>query len=352
VGVRGVAAFAALALAAMVVSYSWVSGRDVAGEMARQSLTVRAELVRAGLRVLATRPIFGIGLDRFYLEAAGFASPELRALWTGRMNPHNDFLRFGAELGLVGLGLFVWILVSAARRIWTALRATRDAALAGLAGGLTAFLVTSLVSNPLMVRDVSYVFWLALGLAVGQSSRLVVRGEAGLRIATASATRRFAARRVRWTAAAALAALLVLSIPVRARQEIAAVDLAGITYGLFDWGAEPDGTRSRWSGPRATVFVDSRARVVEIPLLGTLPTGARQQVEVIVDGRLANRVSVGPEWQRLRTLMPPPRRAGAHRIDLVVSPVWIPADSVSDSDDRRVLGVKVGDVEVSPAPGR
>jgi hypothetical protein len=56
--------------------------------------------------------------------------------------------------------------------MWVALRQTRDARLAGLAGGLVAFLVTSLASNPLVVSEVSYVFWIALGLAVGYSTRL------------------------------------------------------------------------------------------------------------------------------------------------------------------------------------
>ena len=157
----------------MVLSYSWMVGRDFAGEMARQSLIVRGELIRAGLHVIGTRPLFGVGIDRFYLLAGEFASPELRALWQGRMNPHNDFLRFGAELGLVGLGLFIWILAGAGRRIWQALQ--EDRATPGwpvIAAGLVAFLVTSLVSNPLMVREVSYVFWIALGLAVGHSASL------------------------------------------------------------------------------------------------------------------------------------------------------------------------------------
>jgi O-antigen ligase len=169
---RGIVVFALVAVAAMLLSYRWMIGRDLAGELARQSFTIRIELFRTGLRVMATRPLFGVGIDRFYLVAGGLASPELRAMWRGRMNPHNDFLRIGAELGLVGVALFLWILVAAGRQMWLAVRRTRDARLAGLAGGLVAFLVTSLVSNPLMVRDVSYVFWIALGLAVGYSARL------------------------------------------------------------------------------------------------------------------------------------------------------------------------------------
>jgi len=173
---RRIVVFALLAVGAMVFSYQWMIGRDVAGELARQSFAIRIELFRTGLRVMATRPLFGVGIDRFYLVAGGLASPKLRAKWPGRMNPHNDFLRIGAELGLVGAALFLWILVAAGRRTWVALRRTRDARLAGLAGGLAAFLVTSLVSNPLMVRDVSYVFWISLGLAVGYAAKLQTVG--------------------------------------------------------------------------------------------------------------------------------------------------------------------------------
>ncbi len=347
--VRGVVVFAVLAVVVMIISYSWMSGRDFAGEMARQSLTVRSELVRAGLRVIATRPLFGVGIDRFYLLAGGLASPELHALWQGRMNPHNDFLRFGAELGLVGLGLFLWILAGAGTRIWKALQRTRDARLAGLAAGLVAFLVTSLVSNPLMLREVSYVFWIALGLAVGHSARLGTLRDAPEQAASSPARTRSVSR-LRWTIALLLGGLLIFSVPFRARQELATVDLTRVSYGLFEWGVEPDGTRCRWSGPRATLFVDGRARLVEIPLGGTAPSGGLQQVEIRVDGRLANRIEVGPEWRRLRTLLPDGPSTMPHRIDLTVSPSWVPAEVIPGNQDRRELGVRVGELNVIMTP--
>jgi len=344
--VRGVVAFAVLAVVVMVLSYSWMIGRDFAGEMARQSLTVREELVRAGLRVIATRPLFGVGIDRFYLLAGGLASPELLALWQGRMNPHNDFLRFGGELGLVGLGLFLWILAGAGRRTWRALQRTRDPRLAGLAAGLVAFLVTSLVSNPLMVREVSYVFWIALGLAVGHSARLQAPRDVPEEVMSGSAGTPRRVSQLRWTIGLLLGGLLVFSVPFRARQELATVDLTRVSYGLFEWGIEPDGTRCRWSGPRATLFVDGRARLVEIPLSGTAPSGVLQQVEVRVDGRLANRIAVGSEWHRLRTLLPSSPSTAPHRIDLIVSPSWVPAEVIPGHQDRRVLGVRVGEISV------
>ncbi|MBW8714218.1 MAG: O-antigen ligase family protein, partial [Acidobacteria bacterium] len=129
---RGAIAISMIAVVLMFGGFGWIVGHDVAGKTARASLEVRRELVRAGLHVIATRPVFGVGINRFYLVAEGFSSPELKTAWVGRKNPHNDFLRFAGELGLVGLAVFLWIVIFAAARIWRALRRTGDARLAGL----------------------------------------------------------------------------------------------------------------------------------------------------------------------------------------------------------------------------
>lgn len=346
VSTRALQAFAVLTVVAMVGSYSWLTGRDVSGQMAQQSLTVRGELLKAGGRVLATRPVFGVGLDRFYQLAPVYASPQLRALWPGRMNPHNDFLRFAVELGLVGVAAFLWILIAAAKQIWDALSRTRDARLSGLVGGLVAFLVTSVFSNPLMVRDVSYVFWIALGLSVGYSERLLrSEGEIADGEGRASSLQRW-----RWVAVFVLGGLLLISIPSRTVQELALVDPTRISYGFYEWHTDADGTRWRWSGAKATLFVDARARIVDLPLSGQTSAQARQIVEIWIDGRLANRVSVGPDWQRLRTLLPPADSIDPHRIDLIVSPTWVPADVLPGSQERRVHGVRVGHVTITKLP--
>ena len=351
--IRGVLAFAAVAVVLMVGSYTWLTGRDLVGEMARLSMSIRVELLKAGVRVIETRPVFGVGLDRFYIVASSLASDYLRIQWQGRMNPHNDFMRFAGELGLLGLGLFLWILTAAAIRIWRALQRTRDPRLAGVGAGLIAFLVTSMVSNPLMVREVSYVFWIALGLAVGHAARPLPPPEAAHQpLAVATGGPRPWQQRLKTAGALLVGALLIASIPFRARQEIAAnVDLGRVAYGLSDWRSDDD-VKWRWSGPKATLFVEGSARLVEIPVRGTLPSGAPQQVEVRVDGQLANRFAVGREWQRLRTLVPESSSSGPRRIDLLISPTWVPAEALPRNDDRRVLGVRVGELKVVTAQGQ
>jgi hypothetical protein len=342
---RGVLVFAAAAVAAMVISFPWVIGHDIAGATARLSLTVRVELLRAGLRVFETRPVFGVGIDRFYLVAEGFASPQLKALWNTRKNPHNDFLRVGAELGLVGLGLFLWILAGSGKRIWQALRAGEDARLAGLAGGLVAFLITSLVSNPLMLREVSFAFWIALGLATGQSAARApgVTREISTSGSGAASTRRSG---VKWSLALLLGSVLLLSVPFRAGQELATVDLARVSDGLLDAGIDPDGTPFRWTGPQVTILVNARASSIAVPLRSALPSAELQHVEVRIDGRPANRIAVGPQWQQLRTILPARFSSEPRRIDLVISPVWVPAEMIPGSEDRRVHGLAIGEIRV------
>ena len=343
---RVVIAGAIVAVVVMIGSFPWMVGHDIAGAQARASLSVRGELLRVGLRVIETRPLFGVGIDRFFLVAGTVKSPVLDSYWSSRRNPHNDLLRFAGELGLVGLGLFLWILASAGVRIWQALRTAADPLLAGLAAGLVAFLITGMVSNPLMLREVSYVFWIALGLAVGRSATL--QSSTGTRADSIAAPIATPARftSIRRSLTLLLGALLVVSIPFRVRQELTTVDPTRVSYGLSDWETENDGTRFRWSGPHVTVYVTGRARRVEIPLRGTLPSAAIQHVKVRLNGRVINDIAVGPDWQRLGIVLLGGDLTKPYRIELDVSPTWVHADAISAGDDRTVVGVKVGELNV------
>jgi O-antigen ligase/polysaccharide polymerase Wzy-like membrane protein len=343
---RAVIAGAILASVVMIGSFRWMVGHDIAGTQARASLSVRGELLRVGVRVIETRPLFGVGLDRFFLVAGTVKSPLLDSAWSSRRNPHNDLLRFAGELGLIGLGLFVWILGSASARIWRALRGASDSLLTGLAAGLVAFFITSMVSNPLMLREVSYAFWIALGLAVGRSATLPSSApppDDSVGAVSAAAARSHTIRRF---LAVLLGVLLVVSIPFRAQQELTTVDPTRVTYGLSDWEREADGTRFRWSGPHATIYVSGRARRVEIPLRGTLPSFGVQHVKVRLNDRLINDVVVGPDWQRLGIVLLGGDLTKPYRVELDVSPTSVRANPISPSDDRTVVGVKVGELNI------
>jgi O-antigen ligase len=344
--IRGVIAVAIVAVAVMIGGFRWMIGRDIVGETARASLSMRGELLRVGLRVIETRPLFGVGIDRFFLVAGTVNSPLLDAVWASRRNPHNDFLRVAGELGLVGLGLFLWILTPAAVRIYQALWTASDPLLAGLAAGIVAFLITSMVSNPLMLREVSYAFWIALGLAVGRSATMQNSSARSHDSIAAPAAAPARVLKVGPSLGWLLGGFLVASIPFRVQQELTTVDPTRVTYGLSDRETENDGTRFRWSGRHVTVYVSGRARRVEIPLRGTLPSADIQHVKVRLNGRLINDIVVGPDWQRLGIVLRGGDPTKPHRIELEVSPTWVRPDGISAVNDGAAVGVKVGELNV------
>ena len=77
------------------------------------ALGFRAEFAATGLRMGAARPVFGVGIGRYYTLSSEFSSPRLRATYPHE-NAHNNFLQVLAELGVVGLAAFVSVLGLAA----------------------------------------------------------------------------------------------------------------------------------------------------------------------------------------------------------------------------------------------
>ena len=191
-----------LAVVAGTIALALVSTRT-GQAAARTALDIRVDLVRVGLHVAALDPVFGVGLGRFELMSARYISPELAANFPAAAdgeNAHNNFLQVLAELGVFGLGTFLWVLatpfVLAARH-----RTDRPPSGPALVGGLAAFAVTCLAGHPLLTAHVRWCFFLVVGLsagllASGQSAELARNG--------------FAAR-----AAATIALILLVSLSFR-----------------------------------------------------------------------------------------------------------------------------------------
>jgi O-antigen ligase len=74
----------------------------------------RIEIWKRGLKIMAEHPIFGVGIDGF-TTAEGLSHKDVGGKWS---TAHNSFIQIGAELGVVGLILFCYI-------IWTSLKGMR-----------------------------------------------------------------------------------------------------------------------------------------------------------------------------------------------------------------------------------
>ncbi len=74
-----------------------------------ESANIRLDLWEAGLRMVIDRPILGVGVGNFSIAyGSTYRKAGSADLW---WEPHNCFVQIGAELGLLGLSLFVTLIV-------------------------------------------------------------------------------------------------------------------------------------------------------------------------------------------------------------------------------------------------
>jgi O-antigen ligase len=108
------------------VATIWGGGSEEAqsDEYLRSGLTPRWELWKTGVTIMLENPLLGVGLGNFTIaEGMTHGGTKLGSgKWTA---PHNSFTQIGAELGVLGLVLFVYLLYRALRNCRTVIRVTK-----------------------------------------------------------------------------------------------------------------------------------------------------------------------------------------------------------------------------------
>ena len=132
--------------------------------------------------MIKDHPLLGSGLGTFKYnslnyQAKFFNQGENRSLYPYGIadKAHNEYLQLWAELGIVGLGAFMWIIISFFIYGVKLLKKTKDnykeGLIIGLMGGIIAVLVEGLFGFPLHQPATIVLFWLALALiGVGEGN--------------------------------------------------------------------------------------------------------------------------------------------------------------------------------------
>ena len=123
-----------------------------------------------------------------------------------------------------------------------------------------------------------------------------------------------------WLAAGVTA--LALTIPFRVQRELRERDFENLAIGYSIWSNAEDGAQFRWAQPRSRFFVPGSAASALVPLRLGAQIAGPVAVNVRLDGRLANRITVASDrWTVVRVVIPPSRRAARYRaIELEIDP--------------------------------
>lgn len=125
-----------------------------------QSANSRLSLWRAGLNGIVDAPIFGKGITGFSNNWDNYnPDPKL----SHHNYPHNIFLNFWIETGLLGVVSFTLLCLYFIYRGW---KDRRNPYVAGLALFLVAMFVHGMIDNPYFKNDLALIFWLMLALSL------------------------------------------------------------------------------------------------------------------------------------------------------------------------------------------
>jgi len=134
--------------------------------------------------MIKDRPFMGLGIGTYKYnslkyQAKFFEQGQNRSLYPHGFatKAHNEYLQLWAELGIVGLGIFIWLIICYFNCGIKFLKKIKDdykqGIIIGLMGAVVAVLVDGIFGFPLHLPATIILFWMALGLTVafGESEK-------------------------------------------------------------------------------------------------------------------------------------------------------------------------------------
>ena len=132
----------------------------------------RIATYRNSLNMIKAHPLIGVGANTYMKNYKQYKEhPEYRNIVTSDyMYAHNNFLHMAAEIGLIGLGIFFWLLYKLSNECRNVYRSLNDDFLKvvslSLSACLIAFLVNGLTESSLYYSRVAVLFWYIAGFSI------------------------------------------------------------------------------------------------------------------------------------------------------------------------------------------
>ena len=261
------------------------------------SIDSRLILIRAGVDMFRSAPVFGIGVAQF-LDRSKAVSAALQTYGPVRENAHNNFIQVLAEQGLAGFAALILLLAVVFVGVIRAELADPDWSRLWLAIAVLTSTLTWLTGHPLLVPEYALVFWMFVGVLAGTCALPGWQpGRAGLLVL----------------------ALIIVSVPFRAVGVRDQAELEHRGFDLSGWRHD-DEQRYREGASRFSIFLPTADRPNVVPLRRAPGQTGPLSVEFRCRGRVVATASLTNDaWQAIAIDLPTSARR-FEQIDVVVLP--------------------------------
>lgn len=117
------------------------------------SALMRLDYWREALRIIWHRPLTGLGIGNFNLPLARYA--------------HNSYLQVWAEMGILGISAFFWLVFRSLKSGFNKLKAGEDKNyMIALIAAIAVYLMHNLADFTFFLPEVSTIWWIMLGLII------------------------------------------------------------------------------------------------------------------------------------------------------------------------------------------
>lgn len=148
----------------------------------RHSLTRRIAIWKFTALMIKDHPLLGSGLGTFKYnslnyQARFFDQGQNRSLYPYGIadKAHNEYLQFWAEIGIVGLAIFIWLMITyfnyGIRYLKREKNEQKQGIVIGLMGAVVAVLVDAIFGFPLHLPATIVLFWLVIALTFAMIKR-------------------------------------------------------------------------------------------------------------------------------------------------------------------------------------
>jgi len=140
------------------------------------SINTRMLIWRTTFKMIKDKPIFGSGIGNFRMNYLDYQAQYLKEnpnyikYYTKVGEAHNEYLQIGAELGIIGLGLFLLIFYFIFHTVFNFYRRNKNGKdkliILGLIMGITCFMIHNLFALVFRVPVLGVIFFIIVGLTI------------------------------------------------------------------------------------------------------------------------------------------------------------------------------------------